>query len=160
VGYGCAALVIPPVTRRLTKAAAITALFVLGAVATAILGETFAQGAYLAIGFFLYLMRQGVAICTTTILQEGVADAYRGRVFSFYDMMFNVTYVIGPAIIAGFMPVTGRSPVIVGLVAVGYAVTAGGYWLLSRHSAPNPGDQDAGDPGPASPSPSAQRSSS
>jgi hypothetical protein len=155
VGYGCAALVIPPVTRRLTKPATITVLFAAGAVVIGILGETFAQGAFLAIGFCLYLIRQGVAICSTTILQEGVGDAYRGRVFSFYDMMFNVTYVLGAAVVAGFMPVTGRSPVIIAIVAAGYAVTAAGYWLLSHQSVPDPGE-----PGPASPSPSAQRSSS
>ena len=153
VGYGCAALVIPPLTRRLSKAAAIALLFALAAVVTGVLGETFAQGAFLAIGFCLYLVRQGVAICATTILQEEVTDAYRGRVFSFYDMMFNVTYVLGAVLVASFMAVTGRSPVIMGLVAAGYAVTAAGYWLLSGHSAP-------GDPGPVSPSPSAQRSSS
>ncbi len=156
VGYACAALVIPPVTRRLTKAAAIALLFAAGAVVTGILGETFAQGAFLAIGFCLYLIRQGVAICATTILQEEVADAYRGRVFSFYDMMFNVTYVLGAVLVASFMPVTGRSPVIMGLVAAGYAVTAAGYWLLSGHSGHSP----SGDPGPVTPSPSAQRSSS
>lgn len=157
VGYGCAALLIPPLSRRVSKRACIALLFAGGAVATGVFGETFAEVAFLAIGFFLYLMRQGVAICATTILQEEVADAYRGRVFSFYDMMFNVTYVLGAVIAAAFMPVTGRSPVIIGLLAAGYAVTAGGYWLLSRHSAPG-----AGDPGPASPSPSpsAQRSSS
>ena len=155
VGYGCAALVIPPLTRRVTKATAITLLFAAGAVVTGALGETFAQAAFLAIGFCLYLIRQGVAIAATTILQEDITDAYRGRVFSFYDMMFNVTYVLGAALAAAFMPVTGRSPVIMGLVAAGYAVTAAGYWLASRHSVP-----EAGDPGPASPSPSAQRSSS
>jgi hypothetical protein len=68
-------------------------------------------------------------------------------------MMFNVTYVLGAVLVASFMPVTGRSPVIMGLVAAGYAVTAGGFWLLSGHSA-------SGDPGPVTPSPSAQRSSS
>jgi MFS family permease len=155
VGYGCAALVIPPVTRRLGKPASIALLFALGAVATAVLGETFAQGAYLAIGFCLYLVRQGVAICATTILQEEVEDAYRGRVFAFYDMMFNVTYVIGAVAAAAFMPVTGKSPVIIGLVAAGYAVTAGCYRMLTRHSTPGPGE-----PGTVSPSPSAQPSNS
>ena len=80
---------------------------------TAALGETFIQIAYLAIGFCLYLTRQGVAICATTILQEEVDDAYRGRVFAFYDMMFNVTYVAGAALSAAFMPANGHSPVIV-----------------------------------------------
>jgi hypothetical protein len=155
VGYACAALVVPPLTRRLSKSAAITVLFVIGAVVTGAAGETFAQPAFLAIGFCLYLVRQGVAICTTTILQEEVEDAYRGRVFSFYDMMFNVTYVLGAVIVAAFMPVTGRSPVIIGLVAVGYAVTAGGYRLLSRHSTPG-----SGEPGTVSPSPTAQPSNS
>ena len=59
---------------------------------TAALGETFIEIAYLALGFCLYLAGQGVAICATTILQEEADDAYRGRIFAFYDMMFNVTY--------------------------------------------------------------------
>ena len=155
VGYGSAALVIPPVTRRLTKPATIALLFAAGAVVIGVLGETFAQAAFLAIGFCLYLVRQGVAICATTILQEQVADAYRGRVFSFYDMMFNVTFVLGAAVAAGFMPMTGRSPVIIGVVAAGYVVTAGGYWLISRHSVPGAGGRAR----PAR-SPSAQPSSS
>jgi hypothetical protein len=93
IGYACAALITPPVTRRLSKPAWITLLLMASAVVTMALGETFNQVAYLAIGFCLYLTRQGVAICATTILQEEVGDAYRGRVFAFYDMMFNVTYV-------------------------------------------------------------------
>ena len=35
-------------------------------------------------------------------------DGYRGRVFSFYDMMFNITFVAGAALSAAFMPVTGQ----------------------------------------------------
>ena len=75
------------------------------------LGETFSQAAYLAIGFCLYLTRQGVAICAVTILQEEVDDAYRGRVFAFYDMMFNVAYVAGAALSVVIMPDDGHSTV-------------------------------------------------
>ena len=96
VGYACAALITPRLTRRLAKPAWITLLLASGAVVTAALGETFNQVAFLVIGFCLYLAAQGVAICATTILQEEVDDAYRGRVFAFYDMMFNVTFVAGP----------------------------------------------------------------
>ena len=106
VGYFCAALVTPAVTRRLSKPTWITVLLAASAVVTAALGETFVQLAYLAIGFCLYLTRQGVAISATTILQEEVDDAYRGRAFAFYDMMFNVTYAIGAVIFAAFLPPT------------------------------------------------------
>jgi MFS family permease len=132
IGYACAALVTPPVTRRLSKPAWITLLLVISAVVTLVLGETFSQPAYLAIGFCLYLTRQGVAICVVTILQEDVDDAYRGRVFAFYDMMFNAAYVAGAALSVVVMPADGHSPVLIALVAAGFAVVAAGYWLACR----------------------------
>src|SRR5207248_4403284 len=50
IGYACAALVTPPVTRRLSKPAWITLLLAASAVVTLVLGETFSPPAYLAIG--------------------------------------------------------------------------------------------------------------
>ena len=32
-----------------------------------------------------------------------------GRVFSLYDMLYNVAYVLGPAIAVPFLPATGKS---------------------------------------------------
>ena len=64
-----------------------------------------------------------------TILQEEVDDAYRGRVFAFYDMMFNAAYVAGAALSVVIMPADGHSPVLIALVAAGFAVVAAGYWL-------------------------------
>ena len=154
LGYFCAALVVPPAVRRLSKQTLITLLLAICAVATAALGETFVQVAFLAFGFFLYLTSQGVAICATTILQEEVADAYRGRMFAFYDVMFNVTIAAGALISVGFLPQTGRSPVLMGVVAAAYAAVAAGYWLLTRQ--PSAG----GEPGTSSPSAAAQSSSS
>ena len=156
IGYACAALVTPPATRRLSKPAWITLLLAASAVATVTLGETFIQAAYLAFGFCLYLARQGVAICATTILQEEVDDAYRGRVFAFYDMMFNVTFVAGAALSSAFMPSSGRAPAIVGLVAAGYAITAAGYWLAVRRGQSSSGSGGGG----MIPSAAAQPSSS
>jgi MFS family permease len=154
VGYGCAALITPVLTRWLSKPAWMALLLASGGVVMAALGETFSQPAYLAIGFWLNLVGQGVAICSTTILQEQVDDDFRGRVFAFYDMMFNVTFVAGAALSAAFMPATGRAPVIIALVAVGYLVAAVAYWLAGRESSGSvPG-------GPDIPSRSAQASSS
>jgi MFS family permease len=151
VGYACAAVVTPPATRHMSKEAWITLLVLLAAVVSGLLGETFDQLAYLAIGFFLYLTRQGMAICATTILQEDVEDSYRGRVFAFYDMMSNATYVAGAALFAAFMPDNGKSAVIVAVVAVGFALVAVAYWLAAGGSRSSGG---------RTPSVSAQRSSS
>jgi MFS family permease len=139
IGYACAALITPLVTRRLSKPAWITLLLAASAVVTAALGETFIQLAYLAVWFCLYLCRQGVAICATTILQEEVDDAYRGRVFAFYDMMFNVTFVAGAALSAAFLPDNGHSPVILGMVAAGFAILAAAYWLSRPTGQPSSG---------------------
>jgi MFS family permease len=136
IGYGCAALVSPTVTRRLTKSSYITALLALNAVASAVLGETFSQIPYLLMGFVLGLAGQGIAISTTTILQEEAADEYRGRMFSFYDMMFNITFVVGALISAQFMPLNGKSHTLVAVVAIGYVLITAGYWFTGRNSAP------------------------
>jgi MFS family permease len=154
VGYFCAALVVPAAARRVAMPTVIAALLAVCAVVTGALGETFDQIAFLALGFFLYLTGQGVAICATTILQEEVDDAYRGRMFALYDVMFNVTLAVGALISAAFMPRTGKSPVLVGVVAVGYALAAAGYWLVSRQSSAG------GGPGTSSPSSAAQARSS
>ncbi len=155
VGYACAALVTPPAARWLSKPAWITLLLAASAVVTVTLGETFIQIAYLAVGFCLYLCRQGVAICAITILQEEVDDAYRGRVFAFYDMMFNVTYAAGAGLSAAFMPADGYSPLIVGLVAAGYAVVAAAYWLAGARGQSSSGSEG----GTSIPTSAAQRSS-
>jgi MFS family permease len=156
IGYGCAALLTPPMTRRVAKPAWIALLLAASAVVTGTLGETFSQIAYLVLAFCLNLAGQGVAICATTILQEEVDDTYRGRVFAFYDMAFNASFVAGAALIAAFTPATGRAPVVIGLVAVGYAIVAAAYWLAGRRGQSASGSGSGG----MMPSPAAQRSSS
>jgi MFS family permease len=154
VGYGCAALVTPPVTRRLSRVAWIALLLAASAVATGVLGETFSQIAYLVMAFCVGLAGQGVAICATTILQQEVDDAFRGRMFAFYDMTFNVTFTLGAVLGALFMPPDGHSMVLIGAVAAGYAITAAAYWLSRGR------DQSPSGEVPVMPSAAAQRSSS
>jgi|CZKT01.1.fsa_nt_gi hypothetical protein len=157
VGYASAALITPAATRRLAKPAWIAALLAAGAVVAGPLGATFNPLPFLFVGFGLNLVSQGVAICATTIIQEDVDDAFRGRVFAFYDMMFNVTFVAGAAVSAAFMPVTGKSYPMLAVVAAGYLLAAAGYRLVSRQ---RPGGGSEGATGPPSPSAAAQASSS
>jgi hypothetical protein len=154
VGYAAAAFVTPAATRRLAKPTWIAVLLAAGAVLVGPLGATFNSLPFLIIGFGVNLAAQGVAICATTIIQEEVDDAYRGRVFAFYDMMFNLTFVAGAAASAVFMPVTGKSYPMLAVVAAGYLAVAAGYWLFSRQASAG------GGPPPASPSAAAQASNS
>jgi MFS family permease len=131
VGYGIAAVLTPLATKRMSKEAWITLMFIVSGVVTGIGGETFSQVVYLMIGFLMYLTRQGIEICVATILQEDVEDDYRGRVFAFNDMMYNASYVVGAALVAAFMPANGKSPAVVAVVAVGYVLAGGAYWLAA-----------------------------
>jgi MFS family permease len=158
VGYACAALITPPATRRLSKRTLIVVFFAVAAVVAGVGGATFQQGAYLAIGFFMYLTRQGVALCVTTILQQDVEDVYRGRVFAFYDMLYNALYAVGAAVFAGFMPADGKSTVIVVVCAVGFAVAAAAYWLAAGGAGSSSGGGVT--PETSMPSSDAHRSSS
>ena len=163
IGYGAAALVTPQVTRRLSKPAFMAVLLGVSAVLIGGLGATFSQVAYLIMGFFLGLAGQSIAICAATILQEQLADDYRGRAFSFYDMMFNITFVIGALVSAQFMPESGKSPVLVAIVAGGFALVTALFWAAVRRHA-GPGSPPAGPVAPAggtsSPADAAQASSS
>lgn len=161
VGYVCAALITPPATRRLSKQAWITLMLIGAGATTAAVGETFNEGAYLAIGFLMYLTRQGVAIASVTILQEGIEDSFRGRVFAFYDMVYNAAYAIGAALFAVFMPFDGKSPVVVAVIAAGFLVAALAYWLSAAGSPTggSPAEPVSSETGP-SPSAAAHRSSS
>ena len=164
IGYACAALITPPATRHLSKEAWITLMLIAAGVVTAVIGETFNEVAYLAIGFFMYLTRQSVAISAVTILQEGIADGFRGRVFAFYDMLYNAAYALGAALFAVFMAPDGKSPGVVAVVAVGFLVAGIAYWLSAGGSSAGGSAADAspGDASSAGRSPSAEahRSSS
>jgi MFS family permease len=165
VGYVCAALITPPATRRVSKQAWITLMLAAAAIATLVIGETFNEVAYLGIGFLMYLTRQSVAIASVTILQEGIEDGFRGRVFAFYDMVYNAAYALGAALFGAFMATDGKSPVVVAVIAAGFLVAAIAYWLSARGTAAggsadgSPADASPDDAG-RSPSAEAQRSSS
>jgi MFS family permease len=129
VGYVVAAVVTPVATRRIAKESWIVAVFVLAAVAEA--GATAAfgfpaltQGVILAAAFLLGIAAQGSKICVDTIVQETVADDFRGRVFALYDTLFNLTFVLAAVAGAFLLPPTGRSLQTYDAIAAGYAATA------------------------------------
>ncbi|MFF8649903.1 MFS transporter [Streptomyces griseoluteus] len=86
------------------------------------LGLPFATVPLLIAAFLLGLVTQGAKIATDTIVQASVEDGYRGRVFSVYDVLFNVAFVGAAGVAALMLPPDGRSALLVILVALLYAV--------------------------------------
>ena len=131
-GFFVAAVVTPPATRWMGKRAWITVLFVAAALTLAAAGLPMRSAPFAAAGFVLGVVSQGVKICVDTIVQESIDDAYRGRVFSVYDMLFNVMFVAAGAFAALTLPPSGVSYPVLLLMIAGFAASAAAYWPLSR----------------------------
>lgn len=132
VGYFLAAVITPPVVGRIGKDAWIVGLLGFSAVGLLVFGAPFAELPWLAGAFALGIVSQGVKLCVDTILQETLPDAYRGRVFAVYDMLFNVTFVGAAAVAAVTVPPSGKSYAVLLSIVVAYAVGAAAYWAATR----------------------------
>ena len=136
-----AAVVTPAVTRRFGTQKWIVVVFAAAAVAEVVFGVPYTHRAFLVAAFFLGFAAQAAKICVDTLLQETVDDAFRGRVFSFYDTAFNLSFVSAAAASALLVPANGKSFVVLGIVAGGYAVTALVYGLMTaRRAAEEPAE--------------------
>jgi MFS family permease len=134
-GFFVAAFITPPATRWLSRRAWITVLFATAAVTLAAAGLPMKEAPFAAAGFVLGVVSQSVKICVDTIVQESTGDAYRGRVFAVYDMLFNVMFVAAGAFAAATIPSTGVSyPILIVMIA-GFAATAVAYWFGARPGA-------------------------
>ncbi len=134
-GFFLAAVVTPLVTTRISPQQWIVALLVAAAVCEVLPGALYTEPTLLAAAFVLGLSAQGVKICVDTLVQTGVDDAFRGRVFSLYDVAFNVVFVAAAAVGALVVPTSGKSYPVVALIALGYVATAAVYWWWIRSDA-------------------------
>ena len=131
-GFFVAAVVTPEVTQRLRKQAWITVCFAMAAAAEAVFVVTIVEWLLYIGAFVLGVAAQGSKICVDTIVQTSVDDAYRGRVFSFYDVIFNIAFVSAAAFGAAVLPADGNSRGVYAVIAGGYALTALTYARATR----------------------------
>jgi hypothetical protein len=124
VGTFLAAAVTPSMVRRLGKPRWITLLLMAGGVGQLALGLPFIPPTIVAAGFALGFIAQAIKICVDTTLQETVEDDFRGRVFSVYDTLFNVTFVVALLVGAVALPPSGISYLMLFTVGGGYLLTA------------------------------------
>lgn len=136
-GILVAALSTPVATRRISTHRWMVLLISAGAVLSVFPAALYTEPAILVSAFGLGIVAQGVKICVDTIVQESIEDAYRGRVFSLYDVLFNVSFVSAAAFAAAALPPSGRSYVVIAVVSAAYAIAAIGYTrvTLARRAA-------------------------
>lgn len=134
-GVFAAALLTPVVVPRIGKHRWMVGLLVAAGVVQLGLGGTYTEPALLVAAFLLGLASQGIKICVDTIVQQEVDDAFRGRVFSLYDLLFNAAFVASAAIAALALPPSGKSYALLAAVAVVYLGAAYAYQRRARLSA-------------------------
>ncbi|MEV6541150.1 MFS transporter [Streptomyces sp. NPDC051665] len=123
-GFFVAAVVTPWAAGRLSPGRWIAVCAAGAALLEPALGLPFTTAPMLAAAFVLGLTTQGAKIATDTIVQFSVDDGFRGRIFSVYDVLFNVAFVGAAAMAALMLPPDGRSAVLVLTVAVVYGAVA------------------------------------
>ncbi len=134
-----AALVTPRVTRRVGTQKWIVVVYLGAALVMAGFFPPYQHWSLLLAGLGLGFTSQAAKICVDTLVQESIDDAFRGRVFAFYDTLFNVSFVAAAGLSAVVVPDDGRSLGVVALIAGGYALTATVYGVLAqRRSAGEP----------------------
>ena len=137
VGYVTAAIVTPYVTGRLGKERWIVVVFAVAGLSQAAFGIPFAMAPLLAGAAVLGFTTQSAKICVDTIVQEEIDDDFRGRVFSFYDTLFNLTFVVAAVVAAFVLPTNGKSYPVLFTIAGGYALIAALYAAAERPTAPD-----------------------
>ncbi|WP_392671672.1 MFS transporter [Streptomyces sp. LN785] len=131
-GFFAAAVLTPWAVGRLGRFRWIASCAAAAAVLEPALGLWFAPRPILVAAFVLGLVTQGAKIATDTVVQTSVDDSFRGRVFSLYDVLFNVAFVGAAAVSAVVLPPDGRSAAVVIGVGALYAVVAALMFLWSR----------------------------
>jgi len=138
LGFFLAVVLTPVVTPRVGPHVWIVLCLVLAAVSQLVLVVTIARPVVLVAAATLGLAAQGAKIAVDTIVQRDTADAFRGRAFAIYDVLYNAAFVGAAALAALLLPDTGYSKALFGTLAAGYALGAIVYGAASRR-VPAPG---------------------
>jgi MFS family permease len=132
VGILAGAAVTPRITERIGKPAWVAALLIAAGVVVGGLGPSYRPLAFLLAGLVVGAVGQGVKICIDTLVQEVVDDEFRGRVFAFYDALFNMAFAFGAVAAAVSVPTSGRSLVVLGATAGLFIVAGVAYGAAER----------------------------
>jgi MFS family permease len=134
LGGALAAAATPPAYRRYGAARWAGAMLAASAVVDLALGLPYTKPLLVLSGLLLGFAAQSIKITVDTLVQQHIPDAFRGRVFTLYDMLFNLALVLAAAITAGALPEDGHSPASVVTIAAAWAATAAVYVTTARRT--------------------------
>ncbi|MFD0416502.1 MFS transporter [Streptomyces sp. NPDC127108] len=123
-GFFAAAVVTPWAAGRFGPRGWLVLCAAAAAVLEPALGLAFAPVPMFVAAFVLGLTTQGAKIATDTVVQASVDDGFRGRIFSLYDVLFNISFVGAAGVAALMLPPDGKSALLVVTVAAIYAAIA------------------------------------
>lgn len=123
-GFFVAAVITPAAVGRFGAAGWIVLCAGAASVLELALGLTFEPAPIVVAAFVLGLTTQGAKIATDTVVQSSIEDGFRGRTFSVYDVLVNVSFVGAAGVAALMLPPDGRSVPLVVLVSALYGATA------------------------------------
>jgi MFS family permease len=144
-GFVVAAVLTPVGTRRTGPSGWIVVCLAAAAVTEAVLVVALTVPLLLAAAFALGVTAQGAKISVDTIVQRDTDDAFRGRVFVLYDIVFNAAFVAAAAAAGVVVPDDGYSRVLYAGIAAWYGAAA----LAYRRTLPTPLPAPAGRRPPA-----------
>jgi MFS family permease len=130
MGVLVGAALTPWFTRRRGTCQWTAMVLILAAVAQLVFGLMYEPSALIAGSFVLGITAQAVKIGVDAQVQRFVADRFLGRVFTLYDLLFNVAYVAAAAMAAAVLPDDGYAPWLIVTVSVGYLLLA--WWYQQR----------------------------
>lgn len=127
---------VPGVARRVQVSERLIPLgFGVAAVAVLASGAALSRPAIVGGGMFVGIAYALIKIPADTIVQEEMPDRFRGRAFSSYDMLFNVSRVAGTALTALAVEAGATAATIVVATGGSYAASMLGFAVLGRRAA-------------------------
>jgi predicted MFS family arabinose efflux permease len=118
VGVLAGILTVGELERRISKPAIVAGAFVVGGVVLIAVSFLIRDWSILLASFAVGLTFAWKKISVDTMVQEATPDGYRGRVFSVYDVVYNLARVVAAALAIWMIPGLGRAGT---LAAVGVA---------------------------------------
>ena len=132
LGLVAAALGAPPLVRRHGPRRAIAFALAVAAVGSSLPLVSLRLGALFVAWTLIGAGAQILKITVDTVLQQALGDDVRGRVFIAYDIVFNVAFVVGVAVVAALpQQMLGSTAISVAVTAC-YGVGALAAWRVPR----------------------------